>query len=222
MSLEKAYQEISRLKQEINHRLATGTSYPDINALFLFLGQDKSYQELYTMDDQLVRLMHFLTVWKAEKQEFPALIIDEDIFYQIHNLKELEQKYHKIEYYGLRIENQVPEQYCQELMEQLMEQKVSGIALGFIIYYRTENAQQNLLVAARELMRRMELPNAVLLLQLARAKYPDAEEFLLSEANCWIQWKQPKRAYELLQEIKIPSLEVLELLERLRQVIENE
>ncbi len=219
MSLEKEYQEIAGLKQEINSRLAAGTAYSDIKALALFLEQDQKYQELYVMDNQLIRLRHFLTVWEAEKQELPALKISEDIFYQVHSLDELEQKHRKIEYYGLRIENNVPEPYCQELMDWLMEQKVSGIALGIIVRNRTENGQQNLLSIARELIRRMELPNAVLLLQYARAKYPGAEELLLTEARCWIQGKQFKRAHELLREIKDSSPEAQEIIEELRQVI---
>ncbi|MCM1213546.1 MAG: hypothetical protein NC331_09820 [Lachnospiraceae bacterium] len=218
MSLEKEYQEISKLKQEINHRLAVGTAYPNIRALSRFLDQDKRYQELYTMDNQLIRLQHFLTVWEAEKQELPALGIFEDIFYQIRDLDELEQKYYKIEFYGLRIENHVPERYCQELMDQLMEQKVSGIAFGIIIRNRTENGQQNLLSIARELIQRMDLPNAILLLQYARAKYPGTEELLLTEARCWMQGKQPQRAYELLQGMEDPSSESLKLLEELQQV----
>lgn len=213
--MKEEYKEIARLKHEINIRLAGGTAYSDINDLALFLAQNRRYQELYTMENQFVRLQHFLTVWGAEKQKLPDLGISEDIFYQVHNLDELEQKYRRIEYYGLRIENNVPEFYCRELMDLLLEQKVSGIAFGIIVRNRTENGQHNLLLIARELMRRLELPNAVLLLQYARGKYPDAEDLLLEEARCWIRGQQYKKAYELLRETDDPSPEIRKLMDEL-------
>jgi len=216
--LEKEYREIARLKQEINLRLSKGTSYSDIKELALFLARNQSYQTLYTMENQFIRLQHFLTIWSAEKQKLPALGISEDIFYQIHNLGELEQKYRRIEYYGLRIENNVPEPYCRELMDLLLEQKVSGIAFGIIVRNRTEDGQNNLLLIAQEFLRRLELPNAVLLLQYAREKYPDSEKLLLTEADCWIQGQQFEKAYEILQGIENPSAEVRKIMNDLRQI----
>lgn len=213
--MEEEYKEIARLKHEINIRLAKGTAYSDINDLARFLAQNRKYQELYTMENQFIRLQHFLTVWGAEKQKLPDLGISEDIFYQVHSLDELEQKYRRIEYYGLRIENNVPAPYCRELLDLLLEQKVSGIAFGIIVRNRTENGQNNLLLIAQELMRRLELPNAVLLLQYAREKYPDSETLLMAEVRCWIRGQQFQRAHELLQEIETPSIEIQKLIAEL-------
>ena len=151
MNLEEQYQEISKIKQEINLRLSRGTAASDIRELAIFLAQDRNYQKINTSENQLIKLSHFLTIWQEEKQKLPALGISEDIFYQVHNLDELEQKHRRIEYYGLRIENNVPEPYCRELMDLLMEQKVSGLALGIIIRNRTERGGHNLLSVAREL-----------------------------------------------------------------------
>lgn len=222
MNLQKQYQEISRLKHEINTRLSKGTDYPAIRELALFLAKDKKYQALYRTENQLIKLQHFLTIWREEQEKMAGQAETENIFYQIDSLDELEQKYCRIEYYGLRIENHVPEPYCSQLLDWLLEHKVSGIALGVIIRNRTEKGMENLLCIAQELKRKMELPNAVLLLQYAREKYPEEETFLLEEVDCWLQVKQWRTALELLQKIEAPTAEILEIITELRQVVEND
>lgn len=219
MDLQKQYQKISELKNEINSRLSRGTDYLSIKELAILLAQDAAYQELYKMENQLIKLQHFLTIWREEQEKMSGQAASENIFYRIGNLDELEQKYRRIEYYGLRIENRVPESYCGQLLDWLLEHKVSGIALGIIIRNRTEQGKENILYIAQELKRRAELPNAVLLLQYAHEKYPDEEAFLLEEADCWLQAGQGKKALELLQEIRRPSAEIQELMAELEQVI---
>lgn len=221
MNSQEQYQKTARLKCEINNRLSKGNDYVSIKELAIFLAQDKEYQELYITDNQLIRLQHFLTVWREEQEKMPEQAVSENIFYQISSLEELEQKYCRIEYYGLRIENHVPEPYCSQSLDWLLKHKVSGIALGIIIRNRTEKSKENILCIARELKRRMELPNAVLLLQYAHEKYPDEEAFLIEDADCWLQAGNGKKALELLQEIKTPTPDIQELITELRQVVEN-
>lgn len=221
MDLQKQYQEIARLKRKINHCLSKGTSYIAIKELAIFLAQDPAYQKLQGMDNQLLKLQHFLTVWREEQEKMPGDAASENIFYQISNLDDLEQKYCRIEYYGLRIENRLPEPYCGQLLDWLLEHRVSGIALGIIIRNRTEQGRENILCIARELKRRTELPNAVLLLQYAHEKYPDEDAFLLEEADCWLQAGQCKKAFALLQEIRQPSAAIQKLITELEQVIQN-
>ena len=221
MNLQEQYQEISKLKHEINNRLSKGTDYLSIKELAISLAQNQEYQKLYKMENQLIKLQHFLTIWREEQEKMPSQAVSENIFYQISNLDELEQKYRRIEYYGLRIENRVPEPYCSQLLDWLLEHKVSGIALGIIIRNRTELGKENILCIAQELKHRTELPNAVLLLQYAHEKYPDEEAFLLEEADCWLQTKQWARALALLQEVERPSAAIQELMTELEQVIQN-
>lgn len=221
MNPHEQYQEILRLKCEINTRLSKGTDPSSIKELAIFLAQDREYQALYRTDNQLIKLSHFLTVWREEQERMPLHTISDGIFYQINSLNELEQKYYRIEYYGLRIENQIPQIYCDQLLDWLLEHKVSGIALGIIIRNRTEKGMENLLIIAQELKRRNELPNAVLLLQYAREKYPDHEELLLEEADCWLQVMQWQKALELLQKLDNPTTEILEIISELQQVTKN-
>ncbi len=221
MDLQEQYQEIARLKREINNCLSRGTDCVSIKELAVFLAQDKTYQELHEMDNQLIRLQHFLTIWREEQEKMPDHAVSENIFYQVNSLDELEQKYCRIEFYGLRIENHLPEPYCAQLLDWLLEHRVSGIALGIIIRNRTEQGKDNILCIARELKRRAELPNAVLLLQYAHEKDPDEHAFLLEETDCWLQAGQWRKALSLLQKIEHPSSSVQELMTELDQVIQN-
>lgn len=222
MNLQEQYQEIARLKHEINSRLSKGTDYSAIKELALFLAKNQKYQTLYRTENQLIKLQHFLTIWREEQEKMAGQAKTENIFYQTNSLDEIEQKYCRIEYYGLRIENHVPKPYCSQLLDWLLEHKVSGIALGVIIRNRTEKSIENLLCIAQELKHKMELPNAVLLLQYAREKYPEEESFLLEEADCWLQVRQWRTALELLQKIETPTAEILEIITELRQVVEND
>ena len=221
LNMKEQYRQISTIKRDINNRLSQGTDYSSIRELAIFLAQNEEYQKLHQMENQLIKLQHFLVIWRMEQEKMPGQAASENIFYQINSLNELEHKYCRIEYYGLRVENHVPEPYCSQLLDWLLEHKVSGIALGVIINNRTEQGRENILTIAQELKRRKELPNSVLLLQYAHESYPDEEAFLLEETDCWVQAGQWRRALELLQEIKQPSAEILELITELEQVIQD-
>lgn len=222
MRLKEKYRELSRLKDEINTRLAKGNSLSDIADLTLFLTHDQYFVRYYRSDTQLLLLLRFLKIWQEEKQTLPALGIPETIFYQVDSLDALVQKHRQIEYYGLRIENDVPESCCQELLDSLLEQKVSGLALGTVLNEATERVRDNILAVSQELKHRLNLPNAILLLQFALQQFPHDEELLLESADCWLQGQQFEKAYELLLAIENPAPEIQEMIEELQQVIAHD
>ena len=221
MRLEQQYRELLRLKEEIDICLKRGTDFQNMKELMLLLAKDQGYQALRGNDNQIVRLECFLKIWLDEERKLPDLGIKEDIFWRISSLDELEQKYQRILYCGLRIENNVPELYINQSIEWLAEQKVSGIAIGEIVVIETRDKEQNLLSIARKLKQHGNMINAVLLLQYAREKYPEQEELLLEEADCWLQGQQWERAYALLTGIKEPSAEIQDLIMELQEVVEN-
>lgn len=221
MNLQDQYQKIFQLTSEINSRLSKGNNYLDIKELALFLAHSEDYQSLYQMENRLIKLQHFLTIWREEQERIPDAAMSPAIFYRVNSLEELEQKYCRIEYYGLRIENHVPKPYCDQLLDWLLEHRVSGIALGIIIRNRTEKGRDNLLYIAQELKRRANLPHAVLLLQFARKKYPGNDTFSLEEADCWLQVNQWQKALEVLLEIREPAAEIQEIIAGLQQVVKN-
>ena len=63
MDLQDQYQKIYRLTAEINTRLSEGNSYLQIKQLALFLAHSEDYQSLYQMENRLIKLQHFLTIW---------------------------------------------------------------------------------------------------------------------------------------------------------------
>lgn len=221
MDLQDQYQKIYRLTAEINTRLSEGNSYLQIKQLALFLAHSEDYQSLYQMENRLIKLQHFLTIWREEQEKIPGAAMSAAIFYGVNSLDELEHKYCRIEYYGLRIENDVPRQYCDQLLDWLLEHRISGIALGIIIRNRTEKGRDNLLRIVQELKQRMELPQAVLLLQYCREKYSDDDAFALEEADCWLQASQWQKALEILTEIREPTGEIQEIITELRQAVKD-
>lgn len=222
MRLEKQYQELLRLKEEINQRLKVGTDFEKIKELMLYLAQDKAYFKLKVKDNQLFMLALFFDIWMREKRKLPDLGVETDIFYKVSSLNDVEQKYQRIKYYGLRIENSVPDDYIEQAFEWLIEDRVSGIAIGTIVRKETTKREQNILHIAQYLRRGGDSLNALLLMQYANEKFPGQEKLLLEEADIWLEGQHFERVLELLSQIENPSMQTKGLIEELRQVTKND
>lgn len=221
MQLEQQYYELQRLEEEVNRRLAQGTDFGRVKELILYLAREQTYLELKQKEGRMIMLDRFLGIWMEEKQKLQDPGIAEDIFYQVGSLEDLAHKYQQILYCALRMENNVPEPYVEQAMAWLVEQRISGLAVGRIVMLETRDKEGNLLHIAQELKRSGEILNALLLLQYANEKLPGRAGLLLEEADCWLQGRQWERAYELLEAIEEPAQEVREIMTQLRQVIEN-
>lgn len=220
--LGQQYRELLRLKNEINQRLGTGTDFQSIKDLMLYLAKERTYAKLKSAENQLIVLESFFNIWLKEKRKLPELGIDTDIFDHVFSLKDVEQKYQRIKFCGLRIENNVPEECCEQGIEWLREDKVSGLAIGKIIVDETKNREKNLLYIARGLKEKGDLINAVLLLQYANEAFPGQEKLLLEESKIWREGHQFERALMLLTKIDSPSQETEKLTEELRRVTGND
>lgn len=222
MRLEQQYQELVRLKREINQRLNKGTDFQKIKELMLYLAQDLAYSKLKLKENQLIMLECFFNIWLQEKKKLPDLGVKTDIFYKIASLNDVEWKYQRIKYCGLRIENVVPEKYIEQAIEWIIEDKVSGIAIGKIIVFETQNKQNNLLSIARCIRERGDSFNALLILQYANETFPGWEKLLLEEADIWLDGGQHRKALEILGKIENPTSEIRELITELQQVAGND
>ena len=221
MQLEQQYRELQRLKEEVDYRLAQGTDFQRIKELILYLSQEQAYLELKQKEGRMIMLDRFLGIWMEEKQKLQESGIAEDIFYQVGSLEDLVHKYQKILYCALRIENRVPRPYVEQAVAELVEQRISGLAIGRIVMLETKEKEENLLHRAQELKREGEILNALLLLQYANKRFPGRNGLLLEEADCWLQGQQWERSYELLKAIENPTVEIKEIMSELRQVIED-
>lgn len=222
MRLEEQYQELLRLKKEINQRLKAGTDFGKMKELMLYLAQDKAYFKLKEKEHQMIMLESFLNIWLREKKKLPDLGVETDIFYKVSSLDDVERKYQRIKYCGLRIENAVPNDYIEQALEWLAEDQVSGIAIGKIIVKETEKRKENILYIAQCLRRGGDSLNALLLMQYANEKLPGQEKLLLEEADIWLEGQQFEKVLELLSQIENPSMQIKGLMEELRQVTEND
>ncbi len=221
MRLKEQYQESVRLKEEINRRLKAGTDFRKMKELMLFLARDKAYSKLKSKENQLIMLECFFHIWLKEKRLLPELGIESDIFGGVSGLEDVERKYRKVQYCGLRIENQVPEIYRREALKWLREEKVSGLAIGRIIILETRNREENLLHITRYLREKEDTLNALWLIQYANETFPGQEELLWEEADIWLSGQQRERALEALEKVDKPSQRVKERIKEIRQVTKN-
>lgn len=222
MRLKQQYEELLRLKKEINQRLEKGTGFAQIKELMLYLAGDQAYPKLKVRENQLIKLESFFNIWLKEKRKLPDLGIETDIFYKVFSLNDAERKYQKIQYLGLRIENSVPDAYCEQALEWAEEDQVSGIAIGKIVAKETEKREENILRLTQYLRQRSDSLNALLLMQYANERFLGNEKLLLEEADIWLEGNQFERALEALEKIEKPSSQVEELISELRKVAKND
>ncbi|MCM1126811.1 MAG: crossover junction endonuclease [Lachnospiraceae bacterium] len=222
MKLKQQYKELLQLKKEINQRLEKGTGFTQIKDLMLYLAQDKAYSKLKGKENQLIMLDCFLNLWLREKKRLPDLGIKADIFYKVSSLDDVEQKYQRIKHCGLRIENAVPNDYIEQALEWLIEDRISGMAIGTIIVKETKKREENVIYIARCLRQKADSINALLLIQYANEAFPGQEKLLLEEADIWLEGNQFERALEAIEKIEKPSSQVEKLTNELRKVAKND
>lgn len=218
MKLKQQYEELLRLKKEINQKLKKGTCFLQIKELMLYLAGNPAYLKLKEKDNQLIMLEYFFNIWLKEKKKLPDLEIETDIFYGVFSLNDVERKYQKIKYCSLRIENKVPDEYIRQALGWLIEDQVSGMAIGQIVARETKEKEENILQIGQCLRQGGQMLNALLLIQYANEAFPGQEKLLLEEADIWLEVQQFQKALELLSQIEKPSLQVQKLTEKLQQV----
>lgn len=218
MKLKQQYEELLRLKKEINQKLKEGTEFLQIKELMLHLAGDPAYTKLKGKDNQLIMLECFFNIWLKEKKKLPDLGIETDVFYGVLSLNDVERKYQKIKYCGLRIENKVPDEYIRQALSWLIKDQVSGMATGQIVARETKEKEKNILQIEQCLRQGGQVLNALLLIQYANEAFPGRERLLLEETDIWLEGQQFQKALELLSQIEKPSLQTKMLTKELQQV----
>lgn len=221
MRLQEQYRNLIEIKKEIDKRLKE-LDFQKIKELILFLTKSVAYQQLKTEENQMIMLDFFCSTWLEEKKKLSSFDIDDDIFYQIDSLEKIEQKYQTLKFGMLRIENNLPEEYCNQTIQYIDEQKISGIAISKMIVFETKYREDNILKVSRRLLENKQIIRAIVLLQYAQEMYPDYTDFPLCEAECWMEGRQWEMAYNCLNKIEKPDLSIQELKEELSKVIPYE
>lgn len=218
MKIAQQYEELLALREELTDRLQN-LDFNKIKDLILWLAKSTSFQRLKAKENQLIMLDCFTNIWLEEKKKLEKLGIHEDIFYGINSLQDVERKYLLIKYSALRLENEVPDIFCEQAIEELIQKKVSGIAMGKIIVFETSRREQNLVEMAKWLKRKKQVVTAVTLLQYGNDMYEENCEILLELADCWLEGQQWQQAYDCLVQIKEPTEEVVSLIHELEKVL---
>lgn len=208
------------LKEQIDEKLKK-TSFIEIKNLILWLAKSSDFQKLKNKDHQLTMLDVFCQIWIEEKKKLTGVGIVDDIFYGIDCLAAIENKYLTIQLGILRIENNMPEDYCLQALDEIMEYKVSGMALYTILNRETSEISKNIVRLAQMLKNRDRMIEAVFLLEAGNDAYPEEQEIIMEIADCWIATEQWESAYECLRRIKKPNADIQELIQMIKKVIDD-
>ncbi len=169
-------------------------------------------------DNQLMTLRMMCKIWESEKNIGDGTTFMDDV----HNLKDLEKKYNKLKYYCRRFENDMPQEFWLEGIEYILDNNITGIALYSVIEIQTWKKEENILKIAKYLKVNEAMIQAVIMLQMAVAKYEKNSELIMELADCWLLMKNWKQAKNILEKLEHPSKEVQEIIRNLEEVLKDE
>lgn len=156
---------ILELKKDINSRFEDLDIYKT-GELILWLLQNEMYQKVKKYDEQLMILDLFIDVWRKEKSDNKSFQMQGDIFACVNSLEEVEAKYLVAKFAFLRVENGMPQEYCVEVVNALVEYQYSSYALFEILKREHVKCKEVVLKLAPLLQARGAITKAVGLLQL--------------------------------------------------------
>lgn len=221
MNIKEQYRNLEEINAEIN-ALLQHLDREKIKELILTFAKPGILSRLFWRDNQLSMLNCFCTIWLSEQKKLSGLGIKQNIFDGIDSLEKIEDKYLSIKFAMLRLELPMPEEYCNEVLQYLTENKISGVALFYIIKNEISKKEKITVDLSKRLMQRGECVTAAILLQEAEEMFPGNREILMALSDCWKLGMQREQAYKCLLKIKKPTEEVLQLEKELEKVIEDE
>lgn len=217
MKLQEQYESLIEIKKEIDNKLKD-LDFQKTKELLLWLAKSDVYQKLKTKENQMIMLAFFCDTWLEEKKKLSSLGIDDDIFYQADSLEKIEKKYQTLKFGMLRLENEVPEEYCEQIVQYIIDKRISGIAIAKMVSFETKHKESNILKISHRLSENTQTIKAIVLLQYAQEMYPKNKDLILNEAECWIEGKQWEMAYNCLNKIEEPDIEIQELKKELLRI----
>lgn len=218
MKIERQYEELKRIQGIIDLKLGDN-SFESIRELVLFLDKDDMFNKLKLKDNKLGILNIFVGIWLAEKTVLNKYGIETDIFTGISSLADIEYKYHVIEFGVLRIENNLPDNYQIDAIRNIINMKISGIAIANIIKRETKDRINNVLRTAKLLKKENDFINAILLLKEFQKLYANSDEVKIELADTYIAVNCLKEAYDVLVNVNSPDDNILAIIDELKGII---
>ena len=221
MQIKEQYEKKTELYKEIDKKLQD-TSFEKIIEIQRWMLKSKEYQLLKAKDNKLFFFDSFCRIWIEEKKRMLCVEDEKDIFWRTQNIEEIESKYYDILFTILRVENHVSEQDIQQGIDKIIEEEISGIAIGYILMVESECKKENVISISQLLVQKNEYIKAIELLQYAQACISQDNDFILVEADCWITIRQWNQSLNCLKKISNPDREILELIQNIERINENE
>ena len=218
MNNREQYKALQTIVPQIEEKLKDN-SFEGIKGLILWLTKSDIYIKLKEKENSLNLLDFFCKIWMEEKKE---LVEENDIFTNINSLDDIQKKYRDVQYTILRIENQLPREWCDQGVKKIIEDKVSGIAIVEIAIRETVETKTNIIKISEYLQGNYAMVLAIEMLQYAQKMFPDFTDFVLREADCWMYAKQWKMALKCLNKIDNPDDATKDIINELQQVVKNE
>ena len=221
MKIEEQYVRIMNLQKEINVRLKD-LDFLKTKELVLWLVNEKDFARLKNKDNQLLMLDILKNIWLEEKKRMNDFEMQGDAFWRVDSLDDVETRYSKVHFDILRIENNMPEEYCTNAVQDLITNKYSAFFIYTVIVRETAQIKRNILQLCRLIKKQNDLIKTIGLLNLGIQKYPQDEEMILELADCWIIAQQYDKAYDCLKKISEPNEMIKEMMSELEKVLGNE
>lgn len=149
--MQEKLEELFCIKKEINRRLANWNEQ-DTKELLIAFRSREDLKTLVEKDNQLIKLKCLCVLHMDERIKLSKFGMESTVFEQIHSLEDVEKRFLKLQFGMLRLESDMPQEKYQEVIDYIIEYKVSGIVLNFIIRSTTENYLKNVKNLARLLI----------------------------------------------------------------------
>lgn len=223
MKLSEQYNQLVELKDYLNEKLV-GIDFQGIKELALDMAKSESYQRHKKTDNQIIFLDYFFGIWMKENGNVYDFAHQGDIFCGVNSLDDIERKYLGIEFAIFRIENDMPLEYINEAVDEMLKNKISAYAMFCMVLREAEKRhhEEIILKLARVLKQKNELMRTIGLLQVSTAEYKNNKEMFLELADCWLTAQEIGKASECLKSIENPDEEIQNLITELEMVLSDE
>ena len=221
MQIKEQQEKKTERYKEIDNKFQE-TSFEKIIEIQRWMLKSKQYQLLKTKDNKLFFFDSFCRIWIEEKKRMLCVEEEKDIFWRTQSIEEIESKYYDILFAILRVENNVIKQDIQQGIDKIIEEEISGIAIGYILMVESKCKKENVISISQLLAQKNEYIKAIELLQYAQSCIFQDDDFILAEADCWITIRQWNQSLNCLKKISNPDRDILEIIHNIERINENE
>lgn len=180
------------------------------NKLYKIL-TDRKYETVVGRTSALGVLREMLECWQME-------IGKSNLFDDVEYMEQAEKKYLRVKHGMWRIEQELSESRCMEVVEMLQKEKISRILIVWIIFANMKE-RENVLIKLVGYMREYSILEAVELLSYGLILFPGNTALALKKAECLMDLSMWNDALETLYLIEQPEQDIRLLIQELENVL---